>query len=216
MPKIERAYKSAEYLPRNDPNLLKDPEQTEIPKVHSNPNGDKKKFSGYKKHSITGNRFGTLNLNSKAAVGSKLDKKRKKSSKDRKRNATLTNGIESEEAAAAGGVVGSLSTSTGSFRFCMKNDKSFSYVVLSVRVFSYIKLTDWIQIMLGQRLNEVATNRFLVEDESTSDTSSGSGSVNRNRRRTRSESNVEREKGDQSDTTGYNEIQWSHNKDRLI
>ena len=102
---------------RNDPNLLKDPEQSEIPKVHSNPNGDKKKFSGYKKHSITGNRFGTLNLNSKAAVGSKLDKKRKKHGKDRKRNATLTNGIESEEAAAVGAVVGSLSTSTGSFRF---------------------------------------------------------------------------------------------------
>ena len=57
--------------------------------------------------------------------------------------------------------------------------------------------------------------RFLVEDESTSDTSSSSGSVNRNRRRTRSESNIERE-NDQSDTTGYNEIQWSHNRDRLI
>ena len=54
-----------------------------------------------------------------------------------------------------------------------------------------------------------------VEDESTSDTSSSSGSVNRNRRRTRSESNIERE-NDQSDTTGYNEIQWSHNRDRLI
>ena len=70
-------------------------------------------------------------------------------------------------------------------------------------------------ILGGQRLNKVTSDRFLVEDESTSDTSSGSGSVNRNRRRTRSESNVERE-NDQSDTTGYNEIQWSHNKDRLI
>ena len=46
-----------------------------------------------------------------------MDKKRKKSGKDRKRNATLTNGIGSEEAAAAGAVVGSLSTSTGSFRY---------------------------------------------------------------------------------------------------
>lgn len=68
---------------------------------------------------------------------------------------------------------------------------------------------------LGQRLTRVTTGRFLVEDESTSDTSSGSDSVNRNRRRTRSESNIERE-NDQSDTTAYNEIQWSHNKDRLI
>ena len=59
------------------------------------------------------------------------------------------------------------------------------------------------------------THRFLVEDSSTSDASSSSGSENRNRRRTRSESNVERE-NDQSDTTGYNEIQWSHNRDRLI
>ena len=69
--------------------------------------------------------------------------------------------------------------------------------------------------MSGQRLNKVTPDRFLVEDESTSDTSSSSGSVNRNRRRTRSESNIERE-NDQSDTTGYNEIQWSHNRDRLI
>ena len=106
--------------PRNDPNLLKDPEQADAPpaKVHANPSGDKRKFSGYKKHGgIAGNRFGTLNLtSSKAAVGSKLDKKRKKSGKDRKRNATLTTGIQSEQAAAAAAVVGSLSTSTGSFR----------------------------------------------------------------------------------------------------
>ena len=86
--------------------------------MHANPSGDKRKFSGYKKHGgITGNRFGTLNLtSSKAAVGSKLDKKRKKSGKDRKRNATLTSGIQSEQSAAAAAVVGSLSTSTGSFR----------------------------------------------------------------------------------------------------